>query len=48
MTSPGVIDYSDVVLIIGNVDGADEILDWSENSRFVFTPVVAECSWRGN
>ncbi|KAJ6784540.1 hypothetical protein PWT90_06758 [Aphanocladium album] len=48
MTNPGAIDYSDVVLIIGNVDGADEILNWSENSRFAFTPPVAGCSWRGD
>ncbi|OAA65115.1 Calcium/calmodulin-dependent protein kinase type IV [Akanthomyces lecanii RCEF 1005] len=48
MTSSGTIDYSNVVLILGNFDGADEILDWSDNSRFKFTPPVAGCSWRGD
>ena len=48
MTGSGTIDYSNVVLILGNFVGADGILRWSDNSRFEFTPPVTESSWKGD
>lgn len=48
MTSPNTIDYSNIVLILGDFVGADGILRWSDNVRFEFTPPVTECSWKGD
>ncbi|KAL6887143.1 hypothetical protein HDV57DRAFT_349730 [Trichoderma longibrachiatum] len=45
------VDLSDIVLLIGNVEGTDDILDLSENKRFEYLRPGevsdTEASWRG-
>ncbi|KAK2590479.1 hypothetical protein QQS21_011839 [Conoideocrella luteorostrata] len=49
MADTNAVDFSKVVLILGNFVGADGILDWSDNSRFHFNPSAntAGMSWKG-
>lgn len=49
MANTNTVDYAKVVLILGNFVGADDILSWSDNSRFQFNPSTnaAGTSWKG-
>jgi len=38
MASSAAADLSDIVLLLGNIEGTDEILKLSENSRYEFNP----------
>lgn len=51
MATTGVVDLANIVLILGSFDGAPNILELSENSRYEFTPlgsdVDPQANWKG-
>lgn len=51
MATTGVVDLAKIVLILGSFDGAPNILELSENSRYEFTPpgsdIDPQTNWKG-